>query len=370
MRPETVDRVAAKCIRAGPVARVNREPPIVQIPKRYRRLAPALASLLLAGLFAVPAGAQSTEEKLEAAKKALAKVEAEAAAATAEYEEARGRYILTMEKMSDVKGRIAKARKRVAKMRGRLGLRAREVYQQGATSSLELLLEADSFSEFSDRVVFLDQLAQKDVDLVLQLNVVREELGRRRADLRSLARQQTAAVTELRAMRKKVYEKLAEAQALRDKLGDKLAAERAAARALAASGIGTVQGEALQACPVPGASYVDSWGAPRSGGRTHKGVDMMAPSGTPVYAAQTGTVSHTSSDLGGISAYVNGSDTTFYAHLQGYSSVGSGQHVEAGTLIGYVGDTGNARGTPHLHFEYWPGGGAPINPYPYVRAVC
>jgi murein DD-endopeptidase MepM/ murein hydrolase activator NlpD len=89
-----------------------------------------------------------------------------------------------------------------------------------------------------------------------------------------------------------------------------------------------------------------------------------------VYAAQSGTVRHSTSSLGGISAYVMGSDTTFYAHLRGYGGAGAGQHVSAGSLIGYVGDTGNARGTPHLHFEYHPGGGGAVNPYPYVRAVC
>jgi murein DD-endopeptidase MepM/ murein hydrolase activator NlpD len=97
---------------------------------------------------------------------------------------------------------------------------------------------------------------------------------------------------------------------------------------------------------------------------------MMAPYGTPVYAAQSGTVSHSSSSLGGIQAYVHGSDTTFYAHLQGFGGASSGSHVSAGSLIGYVGDSGNAAGTPHLHFEYHPGGGGPVNPYPYLRAVC
>jgi murein DD-endopeptidase MepM/ murein hydrolase activator NlpD len=89
----------------------------------------------------------------------------------------------------------------------------------------------------------------------------------------------------------------------------------------------------------------------------------------PIYAAQSGSVSHSSSSLGGNQAYVyagNG-DYTFYAHLQGFSGA-SGQ-VSAGTLIGYMGDTGNATGTPHLHFEYHPGG-ALVNPTPYVAAVC
>jgi peptidoglycan LD-endopeptidase LytH len=95
---------------------------------------------------------------------------------------------------------------------------------------------------------------------------------------------------------------------------------------------------------------------------------MMGNYGMPIYAAQSGSVSRSSSSIGGLQAYVyagNG-DYTFYAHLQGYSGA-SGQ-VSAGTLIGYMGDTGNAS-SPHLHFEYHPGG-ALTNPYPHVVAVC
>jgi peptidoglycan LD-endopeptidase LytH len=95
---------------------------------------------------------------------------------------------------------------------------------------------------------------------------------------------------------------------------------------------------------------------------------MMGSYGQPVYAAISGTVSHSSSSLGGNQAYVSsGSTYTFYAHLQGFSDA-SGS-VSAGTLIGYIGDTGNATGTPHLHFEYHPNG-VLVNPTPYVAAVC
>jgi murein DD-endopeptidase MepM/ murein hydrolase activator NlpD len=127
-------------------------------------------------------------------------------------------------------------------------------------------------------------------------------------------------------------------------------------------------GGGLQACPAPGTSFADTFGAPRSGGRTHAGVDMMGNYGMPIYAAMDGSVSFSSSDLGGNQAYVsNGSTYTFYAHLQSSANV-SGS-VSAGTLIAYMGDTGNATGVPHLHFEYHPGGTL-VNPTPYVAAVC
>jgi murein DD-endopeptidase MepM/ murein hydrolase activator NlpD len=125
-------------------------------------------------------------------------------------------------------------------------------------------------------------------------------------------------------------------------------------------------------CPVAGpVEFVDSWGDARSGGRGHQGTDMMADHGTPTVAPVSGTVEHRSSSLGGLSWYVHGDDgDTYYGtHLSGYENEGAGR-VEAGTVIGYVGDSGNAGGTPHLHFEHHPGGGSPINSYPLVVAAC
>ena len=123
-------------------------------------------------------------------------------------------------------------------------------------------------------------------------------------------------------------------------------------------------------CPVAGPnSFVDSFGWPRVG-HTHQGIDLISPAGTPIVAAHPGTVSRSSSSSGGLQAYVRGSNGTytFYAHLSGYSAA-SGS-VGAGTVIGYVGSTGNAGSTNHLHFEYHPGGGAAVNPYQMLLAVC
>jgi murein DD-endopeptidase MepM/ murein hydrolase activator NlpD len=125
-------------------------------------------------------------------------------------------------------------------------------------------------------------------------------------------------------------------------------------------------------CPVDGpVSFTDTWGAARSGGRSHQGVDMLAARGTPTVAPVSGDVEHRGSSLGGLSWYVYGDNGNMYygTHLSAYENQGIG-HVEAGMVIGYVGDTGNARGTPHLHFEVHPGGGAAVNPYPYVAEAC
>lgn len=128
-------------------------------------------------------------------------------------------------------------------------------------------------------------------------------------------------------------------------------------------------------CPVQsGARFINSWGFPRSGGRTHKGVDMFAKRGTPTPAVTTGTIKLRTVNLGGTVTYLYGDDGNkyYYAHLNGYpEGLRDGQRVERGQAIGYVGNSGNAEGTsPHLHFEIRPGGANAVNPYPTVRPAC
>ena len=122
-------------------------------------------------------------------------------------------------------------------------------------------------------------------------------------------------------------------------------------------------------CPMPGSAYGDSWGAPRSGGRRHEGVDMLAPMGTPIYAVVSGTVTFRQNRLGGNAVSLAGDNGNryYYAHLSRYE--GGSRRVNQGDLIGYNGDTGNATGVPHLHFEVHPGGGLAVNPTPSVRAA-
>jgi murein DD-endopeptidase MepM/ murein hydrolase activator NlpD len=125
----------------------------------------------------------------------------------------------------------------------------------------------------------------------------------------------------------------------------------------------------LSACPVLGASdYVDSWGDPRSGGRRHAGVDMVATRGTPVAAVVDGEAEFKRSNLGGNAIWLvaaNG-QRFYYAHLDAFH--GTSRTVQAGDIIGYVGSTGNAKGN-HLHFETRIGDVA-VNPFPAVRGSC
>jgi murein DD-endopeptidase MepM/ murein hydrolase activator NlpD len=94
---------------------------------------------------------------------------------------------------------------------------------------------------------------------------------------------------------------------------------------------------------------------------------MLAPRGTPIYAVVSGHLIDKHDPLGGNAASIDGVDGNhyYYAHLSAYE--GGSRDVQQGEVIGYVGDTGDARGTNHLHFEVHPGGGPAVNPYPYVK---
>jgi murein DD-endopeptidase MepM/ murein hydrolase activator NlpD len=125
-------------------------------------------------------------------------------------------------------------------------------------------------------------------------------------------------------------------------------------------------------CPVdPPRSFSDDFGAPRWAGgyHPHAGIDIFAPTGTPIRAPFDGTAEATPNGLGGEAVKVYGELGFVYnAHLSGYGQMGQ---VDAGDVIGYVGNTGDALGTvPHDHFEWHPGGGPAVNPFQDLLAVC
>jgi murein DD-endopeptidase MepM/ murein hydrolase activator NlpD len=129
----------------------------------------------------------------------------------------------------------------------------------------------------------------------------------------------------------------------------------------------------LQAFPVQGrCGFSDSWHAPRPGGRLHEGVDIIGARGLAIYAVADGVLTRmlTGGTLSGNSIRLTIADGTyfFYAHLDGFAAgLSVGQTVRAGQIIGYLGSTGAT--SNHLHFEVHPKGGAPVNPYPIVKAV-
>jgi len=116
----------------------------------------------------------------------------------------------------------------------------------------------------------------------------------------------------------------------------------------------------------------DTWGAPRSGGRSHEGQDIFAPKGTKVLSATNGYVYKIGeNNLGGqtVSVISSGGRIYYYAHLADYApGLKVGDPVTTKTVLGFVGTTGNAQGTPpHLHFGvYTFGFGSAINPLPLI----
>lgn len=121
--------------------------------------------------------------------------------------------------------------------------------------------------------------------------------------------------------------------------------------------------------PVVGVDYYhlqDSFGDPRSGGRSHRGIDIFAPRWTEVVASVDGTLAITTGARSGKALWLMGRDGRdyFYAHLEDWAGgIYDGMRVGAGQLVGYVGNSGNAISTPpHLHFEVHQNGSA-LNPY-------
>lgn len=150
-------------------------------------------------------------------------------------------------------------------------------------------------------------------------------------------------------------------------------------------------GEAFEGGPLaPGALVIpvagidrtelrDTWGASRGRGRQHHAIDILAPRGTPALAAVDGVVLKLfESDAGGRTVYLADRKRRYlyyYAHLDSYADgLTEGARVEGGTVVGYVGTSGNAPSdAPHLHFsverlppggEWWKG--IPENPYPVL----
>jgi murein DD-endopeptidase MepM/ murein hydrolase activator NlpD len=133
--------------------------------------------------------------------------------------------------------------------------------------------------------------------------------------------------------------------------------------------------EALAIIPVQGVAaraITDSWHAPRSGGRRHEGIDIFAKRGTPVISPVSGIVTSVGQDrLGGniVRVLGPGRQVHYFAHLDGFAPIRRWQVVEAGEVLGYVGNTGNARGaSPHLHYGIYTAARGAINPFPLLKA--
>jgi murein DD-endopeptidase MepM/ murein hydrolase activator NlpD len=271
-----------------------------------------------------------------------------------------------------------------------------EAYTSGGRGMVSAAFEAGTIQDLLTSQQLMNNAASRDLADLDRYQAVARDMDRLKVDL-IVQQDEVAAVeaetaaaadkaNELTERARSVYN---QASAAEQRAIDNLAKEQRelqAARALkkardvaaANSKSGTAAGLPPAAtpnfyCPVSGgASFIDSWGFSRSGGRRHKGVDMFNSRNTPLVAVVDGKVKFSSNSLGGLSTHLHAGGTTYYyAHLEKHpTNISSGQNVTAGTIIGYLGNSGNARYTsPHLHFEIRPGGVA-VNPYPTVRHYC
>ena len=279
------------------------------------------------------------------------------------------------------------SREEAARLQENLDARARDAYIRGPAGALELILEADSLANLANRVGFLEVLNEADANVADGLRVERQRIAEFRAQLTSYLKEKERLLTQLQRQRVVLEARFQELETAREAVADKVEEAQDVVSKLEAQQArsylqqyGITVGPPLGAdgpfyrCPVAGPlSYVDSWGAPRSGGRSHQGTDMFSLMGVEIVAPFDGTAEEHLDGLGGFTVNVYASanaDYVYNAHMSRFAGV-DGQKVKAGDVIGYVGESGNAAGTsPHDHIQYSPGGGSPVNPYPYLNEVC
>lgn len=365
--------------------------PIMGHMRRFRL---ALPVLLITILGLIPVGAVAQTDTIEDAKEAKENAYEQWLAAKAEVDAAVAVLVELEAQLADLEyridrmeGRIGEDEENIANLRNDAKSLVINAYINSGSSTLESALGAANIQDIltaqhiinraSDRgTATLDRLDAISRDLLRQSSILDED----RQEIDALRTEQAnivGSLDELEAVAEELYvaakaEYAAEVRAWE-------AAERARKIAEAAKKSGAAGGLPAGTipdfiCPVSGSvSFRNDWGNPRSGGRTHKGTDMFAKKGVPVVAVVDGTLRFRDGGLGGIAIWLKGSGASFYyAHLDSrVSGLSTGSWVSRGTVIGYVGNTGNAYGgADHLHFQLHPGHGSPVNPYPTLAAAC
>ena len=363
-----------------------------------------------ARLAAVESRIAAEKTELAADRARVQAVQERLNALAADLSSATDRYNVIESQVMGVREELVAANDHFHHLKNRLDQRARIAYETGPVADLAFLLAANSMSDLSDRFEFVNSLNQNDTDLANNVQDQANALDMKKQTLDHLLAKQTALLAVLHRKQKEldaefagqtaIYDREAqlvaaltkdasEVNQLVDRLQSRLRFEeiQAARRAAAQAGFVINGNGPFKTCPVQGPhAYGDSFGAPRYAGgfHPHAGNDILAPRGTPIVAPFDGYASRSPNGLGGNAVIVRGAEGYVYnAHLDSYGTTGQ---VVAGTVIGYVGDSGDARGGPtHDHFEWHPNVmpahpwrspygfaviGSAVDPYPYLNLVC
>jgi murein DD-endopeptidase MepM/ murein hydrolase activator NlpD len=360
-----------------------------------------LALAVLSSLLAPQAGATSITQakaKLSSLLKQIKGVRAKQAALQQQLDVMAARIAKVQDQMADTQYAILQAQRDIetaqagiAAQQSALDDRARMAYEQGPGSAIELILGATSPADLNERLAILDAAAQSDRDIIDTLSDQTNRLQIQQNQLQKQKSKLQAQQGDLQAQQDQLSSRFQAQQDLANSVSKKVKQARDLIKRLSLStqipgyppsGGGPAIPGVLLTCPVRGPhAYSDDFGAPRPG-HIHAGVDIQAPTGTPIVAPFPGRVVQSWDPGGGNDVYVYGSwGYVFNAHLSRYGATGT---VSTGTVIGYVGSTGDATG-PHDHFEVHPKTlpahlwrspygytvvGSAIDAYPYLNSVC
>ncbi len=366
-------------------------------PKRQRPIILLLAAVAASVVF-VPAATGQTEEAVEranaerdAAYARLVEVKQQVAEAIDYYDELSEEIFDVSYQVERLESRISRDQAEVAGLEASARRLVVEAYINRTPTVVDVALEADSIQDVVARQTILDRAGELNVASLERLRAVSRELERLtqrfeadRAELEALQAEAELALEQVNLVLELAREEFNrqdaaahEARKLWEaELARRRAEEEAKRRAAEAKSNGS-DGRSIGGLICPQATplyFRNDWGAPRSGGRTHKGTDIFSSRGTNVVAVIGGSLRTRTGGLGGIAVWLYGDDGNayYYAHLDGWASgIQTGTRVSQGQLIGYVGNTGNARGGAyHTHFQIHPGGGRAINPYWTLAQVC
>ena len=354
------------------------------LPTRAVRIAVA-GALVALSLLPSLAERASSQESLSEYENRMQELQADLDASSQRVEQLRSEEFRLRDRIHDVGKRRDELSEENYQLTKDVVERAQELYMSGGAGAVQALLAADDFGDFADRAEMLSRVAEEEADVFVALERNNSELEQLEAQLDADSKALASTLAALEEENAELQGKLAsvtdeykdlKAQIARERAAEAEAAAAAAAAQPTSSGTPTVTVPTVstngKTCPVAGpVSFIDSWGYPRSGGRSHEGVDMMADYGTPVVAITSGSITFAGyGSSAGNWQILSGNDGNSYWYMHNQQNLVNGGAVRAGQQIATVGDTGNAVGIPHLHFEFHPGGGGPVNPYPLAASLC